>query len=64
MNREQDPKPERTLEEDTFCGSGTALIAAKELGRKYIGIDAVRAYCDMAEARLKETKVVVKLTSF
>ena len=49
---------------DPFCGSGTALIVAKELGRKYIGIDAVRAYCDMAEARLKETKVVVKLTSF
>jgi len=49
---------------DPFCGSGTALVVAKELGRKYIGIDAVRAYCDMAEARLKETKVVVKLTSF
>ena len=32
MYREQDPKPERTLEEDTFCGSGTALIVAKELG--------------------------------
>jgi hypothetical protein len=48
---------------DPFCGSGTALVVAKELGRKYIGIDIVKAYCDMAEVRLKETKVIRKLLS-
>jgi DNA modification methylase len=48
---------------DPFCGSGTALVVAKELGRKYIGIDIVKAYCDMAEVRLKETKVIRKLFS-
>ncbi len=42
---------------DPFCGSGTVLVVAKELGRNYIGIDVVREYCDMAEVRLREVKV-------
>jgi hypothetical protein len=53
--------PEGGIVLDPFCGSGTTLVVAKELQRKYIGIDIVRTYCDMAEARLKEVKVIKKL---
>ena len=38
---------------DPFIGSGTTAIAAKQLNRKYIGIDAVEEYCKIAEERLK-----------
>jgi len=37
---------------DPFMGSGTTAIAAKNLGRKYIGIDVSKEYCDMAEKRI------------
>jgi len=47
---------------DPFCGSGTTCVAAKMLGRNYIGIDISPEYCKMAEERLKavETGVPVK----
>ena len=38
---------------DPFCGSGTTLIAAKEIGRPYIGIEREKEYVEIAEARLK-----------
>ncbi len=37
---------------DPFAGSGTTLIAAKKLGRKYIGIELEPEYVKIAEARL------------
>ena len=37
---------------DPFTGSGTTLIAAKKLGRKYIGIELEPDYVKIAEARL------------
>jgi modification methylase len=37
---------------DPFCGSGTTAVAAKMLGRDYIGIDSSQQYVDMAEERL------------
>jgi DNA modification methylase len=41
---------------DPFNGSGTSCVAAKSLGRKYIGIDISQEYCDIANERiLKET---------
>ena len=40
---------------DPMCGSGTVLVAAKKLNRKYIGIDISEEYCSMSIKRLKES---------
>lgn len=39
---------------DPFMGSGTTAIAAKRLGRRYVGIDCVPEYCEMARQRLAD----------
>jgi site-specific DNA-methyltransferase (adenine-specific) len=38
---------------DPFAGSGTAAVAAKKLGRKYIGIEREAEYCAYAQKRLE-----------
>ncbi|MBI4120422.1 MAG: site-specific DNA-methyltransferase [Parcubacteria group bacterium] len=40
---------------DPFVGSGTTAVAAKKLGKNYIGIDSNEKYVKIAEKRLKET---------
>ncbi|NJM42694.1 MAG: site-specific DNA-methyltransferase [Anaerolineae bacterium] len=37
---------------DPFCGSGTTLVAAQQLGRKWIGIDANAQAIEIARKRL------------
>lgn len=39
---------------DPFAGSGTTLITAKRMGRKYIGIEKEKEYIKIIKARLKE----------
>jgi adenine-specific DNA-methyltransferase len=41
---------------DCFCGSGTTLIAAEELNRRWIGIDSSRIAIEMAQKRLLSLK--------
>lgn len=37
---------------DPFMGSGTTAVAAKQLGRKYIGFEISQEYCELARNRI------------
>lgn len=43
---------EKDLVLDPFVGSGTTAVAAKKLGREFIGIDINPEYCHLAESRV------------
>ena len=43
---------------DPFAGSGTTLLAAHELGRKYLGVELKAEYFELAKRRLGELQVL------
>lgn len=49
--------PKEGIVLEPFAGSGTTLIACKQQGFNYIGIEREQEYCDIAKARLKGVQV-------
>jgi len=45
---------------DPLMGKGTTLVAAKQLGRKSIGIEIEKKYCDIAVERLRQDPLPLK----
>lgn len=48
--------PEGGLVLDPFTGSGSTGVAALQTGRRFVGIEAERAYCEIAARRLTEAE--------
>lgn len=46
--------PQRGLVLDPFCGSGSTLVTARELGRDYVGIELDPDHHATSTARLRE----------
>lgn len=39
---------------DCFMGAGTTALSCRKLGRKYIGFELAKEYCELAERRLND----------
>jgi len=47
---------------DPFCGTGTTLVRAMQLGRQGIGIDGNQEYCEIAQKRIEKELKQLKLS--
>ena len=43
---------------DAMCGSGSTILAAQNLGRKFIGIDKNSKACYLSRKRIKSGKII------
>jgi len=43
---------------DPFLGSGTTLVACKQLGRNGVGIEISEKYCEIARQRLEQSILI------
>ena len=41
---------------DPFCGGGSAAVATKQMGRRYIGTEIDAGYCEIANQKLEEAE--------
>jgi len=48
--------PENALILDPFCGSGSTILAAKQLGIEAVGIDREKSYAEIARKRIESYK--------
>lgn len=48
---------------DPFCGSGTTCLAAKMLGRRYLGIELNAEYAALAKARVNNHRTLFEFAS-
>jgi len=48
---------------DPFMGSGTTCVAARRLGRGYVGYDVSPEYCAKAQARLDAVELTLREVS-
>ena len=46
---------------DPFVGTGTTVIAAKRLGRRYIGFDMDKKYVELSQMKLAKEKTNSKI---
>jgi len=46
---------------DPFCGSGSTLLAAERLGRRWIGIEISSEYCKIAQERIDRERAQIKM---
>jgi site-specific DNA-methyltransferase (adenine-specific) len=49
---------------DPFLGSGTTSVAAKKLGRQYVGIEINKEYCCWAEKRLAQADIDTSIQGY
>lgn len=57
MKRVINTLPRDAIVVDPYLGSGTTLVACKELGYDGVGVEMSREYCDLARSRLGEDRL-------